>query len=101
MQAGLAIWDVCHSAKRTGSLDSAITADSVQPNAIDALLRDCPDIALIAFNGQAAASLFRKHVRLPREVEQTVLPSTSPAHARLRFEDKLAQWRVLQTWLAR
>ncbi|WP_019882780.1 MULTISPECIES: DNA-deoxyinosine glycosylase [unclassified Methylophilus] len=93
---GLAIWDVCHAAQRTGSLDSNIQGHSIIANDINGLLKTCPHIALIACNGQAAAQLFKKHIRLARAINTVLLPSTSPANARLRFEEKLAQWQVLK-----
>lgn len=93
---GLAIWDVCHAAQRAGSLDSSIQAHSIIANDINGLLKTCPHIALIACNGQAAAQLFKKHIRLARAINTVLLPSTSPANARLRFEEKLAQWQVLK-----
>lgn len=97
IKAKLAIWDVCHSAYREGSLDSAISASSVIANDINGLLTSAPTIRCIAFNGNAAAALFKKHVTLAHPVEQLILPSTSPANARLSFEQKLSAWRILQT----
>lgn len=102
MQAKLAIWDVCQSAQRHGSLDSAIEKESVIANDINGLLAACPEIALIVFNGLAAASLFKKHIKLNHHMEtmhiQTMtLPSTSPAHAGISFDEKLAKWKVLCT----
>lgn len=93
---GLAIWDVCHAAQRIGSLDSSIQGHSIIANNINGLLKTCPHIALIAFNGQAAAQLFKKHIHLAHAIDTVLLPSTSPANARLRFEEKLAQWQVLK-----
>jgi TDG/mug DNA glycosylase family protein len=93
---GLAIWDVCHTAQRIGSLDSSIQGHSVVANDINGLLKACPHITLIAFNGQAAAKLFKKHIHLSRAVNTVMLPSTSPANASLRFEQKLAQWHALK-----
>ena len=93
---GLAIWDVCHAAQRIGSLDSSIQGHSIIANDINGLLKACPHISLIAFNGQAAAQLFKKYIHLSRTVNTVTLPSTSPANARLRFEQKLAQWAMLK-----
>lgn len=98
--AKLAIWDVCHSACRPGSLDSAISADTVIANDIAGLLASHTAIELIAFNGNTAATLFKKHIKLPQLPEAVTLPSTSPAHASLRFEEKLERWRVLQARLS-
>ena len=58
------------------------------------LLRRCPRIETIVFNGQPAARLFRRHVRdLPRPVRLLTLPSTSPAHAARSPAQKLRHWR--------
>lgn len=96
----LAVWDVCHSASRPGSLDSAIVAKSVIANDIPGLLKHIPTIECIAFNGQAAARLFKKHVVLETTIPQITLPSTSPAHASLSVAQKLAQWQTLQVRLS-
>ncbi|MER2520889.1 MAG: DNA-deoxyinosine glycosylase [Bdellovibrionales bacterium] len=93
---GVALWDVCKSAQREGSLDSAI--ESEQPNDFGALFEAHEHIALIAFNGQPAERLFRRLVR-PQLEERirvlpcVVLPSTSPAYASMRYAEKLARWR--------
>jgi hypoxanthine-DNA glycosylase len=94
--AGVALWDVCASATRPGSLDANIT--EVAPQDFAGFLADHPHIALIGFNGQPAARLFRRFVvpDLPEETRRIathILPSTSPAHAAMRFEQKLALWR--------
>lgn len=93
--ANIAIWDVCHSAHRPGSLDSAISRDSVIANDINALLAQHPTIKLIAFNGNAAANLFKKHIRLTQPVGTIILPSTSPANAGIPYAIKLEKWSVL------
>jgi hypoxanthine-DNA glycosylase len=96
----IALWDVCAAAERAGALDAAIRRASVAPNDFAVFLREHPSIELICFNGQTAASLYRRLVepQLPAEfaaIEQRVLPSTSPAHAALSFERKLERWRVV------
>jgi hypoxanthine-DNA glycosylase len=92
----IALWDVCASAEREGSLDSAIRGPV--PNNFAAFFAAHQSVGLICFNGQPAHQLFRRLVApgldgqaaaLPRHV----LPSTSPAHARMTYETKLAHWR--------
>jgi TDG/mug DNA glycosylase family protein len=95
--AGLALWDVCASARREGSLDAKIR--DMQPNDFPRFFRDHPDIAVICFNGQTAEKLFVRFVApgLPeavRKIARKTLPSTSPAHAGMRFEQKRALWRA-------
>lgn len=99
MEAKIALWDVCHSASRKGSLDSAIIGSSVLVNPVDGLIATLPALRCIAFNGQAAATLFRRHRLSNAALPTLVLPSTSPAHARLRFAQKLAQWQAINAFL--
>jgi double-stranded uracil-DNA glycosylase len=55
-----------------------------------------PQVTLIAFNGAKAAALFRKHVKLDREIRCVDLPSTSPAHAAMSLPDKVKRWSVIR-----
>ena len=95
--AGIALWDVLHRCVRPGSLDAAIAPESVEPNDFVALFAHCPRITRIVFNGRAAQDLFERHVA--REIacelpaDRRLLPSTSPAHAGLARDVKLARWR--------
>lgn len=99
-QAGFALWDVCANATRPGSLDADIS--NMKPHDFKGFLAAHPTIELICFNGQHAAKLFARHVApsLPdvaRKIVCKTLPSTSPAHAAMRFEQKLALWREALT----
>lgn len=97
--AGVALWDVIAACERAGSLDSAITPASIEANDFARLFRDCPHIRHVFFNGAAAETAFRRHVRgriaLPA-LSFTRLPSTSPAHAARKLEAKLAAWQAVQ-----
>ncbi|MGB9152355.1 MAG: DNA-deoxyinosine glycosylase [Alphaproteobacteria bacterium] len=92
----IALWDVCKMAEREGSLDAAI--QSPEPNDFHAFFKTHKYIELIGFNGQPAAKLFNRYVKpdMPEQIKAlpcVVLPSTSPAHAGMRFEEKLSRWR--------
>lgn len=95
-QGGIALWDVAASCERPGSLDTAIRHDTVVANDIAALLAQYPAITLLCCNGQSVANLFRRHVlaaqTLPPSVKVAVLPSTSPANARMTVADKTRIW---------
>lgn len=96
----IALWDVCASAQRPGSLDAAIVHSSVVPNDLAAFMATHPGIALIGFNGGKAADLYRRLVLpgLPatlRTIRHATLPSTSPAHAAMPFEEKLTRWAAV------
>src|SRR6266568_4478178 len=96
--AGFALWDVCASATRPGSLDADI--QNMHPHDFAGFLARHRQIEKIGFNGQHAAKLFGRFVALgldetSRKIDCATLPSTSPAHASMRFEQKLERWREL------
>ncbi len=98
-QRRIALWDVCASAFRAGSLDKSIVLPSVVPNDFAAFLAAHPQVALIGFNGRPAGKLYEDLVlkTLPPDaaaIRRVVLPSTSPAHAAMPPATKLAQWRA-------
>ncbi len=86
--AGIAIWDVFASCERAGSLDSAI--QNAVPNPLAKLQESAPALRRICFNGRTAARRIREVEAMG--FEAVTLPSTSPAHAGMRFEQKLARW---------
>ena len=59
-KTGVALWDVAHSCRRKGSLDSNMT--DVAANDFASLFAATPRIHTVFFNGQTAAALFRKLV---------------------------------------
>lgn len=94
---GIAVWDVLAAGERAGSLDSSIVAATIVVNDFDGFFARHPEIRAIFFNGNTAAQLFRRKVApalLPKwaSIAMHVLPSTSPAYASLRFEQKLERW---------
>ncbi|MBS0376022.1 MAG: DNA-deoxyinosine glycosylase [Proteobacteria bacterium] len=104
--AGVALWDVCASAYRAGSLDAAIDRRSVVVNDFASFLARHPDLRLVCFNGRTAAALYRRHVLpgLPaglRTLPARELPSTSPAHASRSMAEKQRAWRCLLAALDR
>ena len=90
----IALWDVMQNCERPGSLDSAIVNGSIIPNDFNSFLKTYKNINLIAFNGQKAAQTFMSRVlkTLNCEIDTITLPSTSPAHASMKFEEKLKIW---------
>jgi hypoxanthine-DNA glycosylase len=99
-RSGIALWDICAIASRPGSLDASIRPGSVVVNDVAAFLGGHPRINLICFNGAMAGELFRRHVTLTTPASRVaclLLPSTSPANARLSFAEKLECWSVLKT----
>ncbi|MEM9207792.1 MAG: DNA-deoxyinosine glycosylase [Pseudomonadota bacterium] len=96
--AGIGLWDVLAAAVRPGSLDARIDSRTARCNDFSALLAAYPAIQRIAFNGKTAARLFRQDQKAMAAVahhgvELADLPSTSPAHAAMAFDEKCRRWR--------
>lgn len=92
----IALWDVLQSCMRPGSLDSSIERSSLVINDFRSFLGQHSAIRQICFNGATAEIYFQKYVAstLPTaSISYSRLPSTSPAHAALSFEQKLQAWR--------
>jgi double-stranded uracil-DNA glycosylase len=93
----IAVWDVCASAYRRGSLDTSIVGISVRCNDFPAFFAAHRAVHTVFFNGAKCAELYRRRVmpqllKLPKALEYRQLPSTSPAHAARSFAEKLASW---------
>lgn len=100
MREGIAVWDVLAACTRESSLDSDIVASSIMPNDFKRFFDEHSQISAIYFNGAKSEDVYLKHV-LPTLTEAQAavprlrLPSTSPAHAQLRFDAKLEAWRAV------
>jgi hypoxanthine-DNA glycosylase len=92
---GIALWDVLHSCHREGSLDTAIRAGSVKVNDFRTFFRQHSKIDTVLLNGSASAQYYERYV-LPElqrtDIRHLRMPSTSPAHAAMSFEQKAAVW---------
>lgn len=94
-KSGVALWDVLQSCVRPGSLDSDITNEV--PNNLTGFLNDHPHINRICFNGQKAKTAFEQHFPALKNSKRSfmLLPSTSPAHASMTYEQKLEAWKTI------
>ena len=100
MDAGFAVWDVLECAVRHGSLDAAIDRDTANPNDFGLFLHEHAHIRCICFNGQKAAAMFERLVLAELKeraaaLDFVTLPSTSPAHAAMTFDEKLRKWSII------
>lgn len=94
---GIALWDVCMTCIRKGSLDSNIQDET--PNDLLALIEKYPNIKAFAFNGKGAARLFGKHIGSIEGIRLISLPSTSPANASIPMKTKIEAWMQLKDFL--
>jgi hypoxanthine-DNA glycosylase len=88
---GFGLWDVLGACEREGSLDANIR--SAAANDFERLHTLCPALEMVGFNGQASARFAPQFA--VAGYRTVTLPSSSPAHAALSFEQKLEQWRQL------
>jgi double-stranded uracil-DNA glycosylase len=94
--AGIALWDSLRACTRPGSLDSAIRDE--EANDFAALFASFPEITHVFFNGAKSEAAFRRHILSTLAGSQPVfarLPSTSPAHAGMTFDEKVKSWRAV------
>lgn len=95
--AGIGLWDAVATARRAGSLDSAIR--DAAPNDLAGLVATLPNLRAVAFNGATAARIGRAQLAAHPAFSLIDLPSSSPAHATMSFETKRQRWLVLQALL--
>lgn len=98
MGDGIAVWDVLASCTRESSLDSDIDADTMVVNDFESFYNAHPHITHVFFNGAIAEKFYRLHAQTPhqhRALNYQRLPSTSPAHAGMRYAQKLEAWKVI------
>ena len=95
---GIALWDVIHSCRREGSADMRIR-DPVY-NDLTGFLAAHPTIRLVVLNGTAAGRFWHAATGsspLPAGIPVLILPSTSPANARIPIAEKIRSWEVICT----
>lgn len=97
----IALWDVVYKCKRKGSLDNNIDPESLHLNDFTSFFKSYPGITDVFFNGRKAENLFKKYIikKLPEDInnrlEYHFLPSTSPANASLKKEQKIKAWEKI------
>lgn len=85
LEKGIGLWDVIGSCERSNSSDTNLK--NCIPNDFETLLQDYPNIEVLAFTGKKSYDLFMKYYK-NLSVKKVLLPSTSPAHAVMKFEEK-------------
>lgn len=90
---GIGIWDVFEACLRQGSLDSAIRQGEI--NDFAALQQAYPRLQRLCFNGKTAGKIERDLTQMGYQTLQ--LPSSSPAYAQMRFEEKFLHWQQIKS----
>lgn len=92
-QYGIALWDVLRTCERAGSADSRIR--NPLPNDIARFVLAHPTLRLVALNGSTAGRYYERFNEIPG-VPSVILPSTSPANARLPFAERVRRWEAVK-----
>ena len=97
----VAVWDVLNTCIRKSSLDADIIGTSIVANDFEHFFTAHQNIRCIFFNGAMAEKSYRRYVLpgLPAAmggIPTVRLPSTSPAHAAMNIEQKLALWKQIR-----
>lgn len=96
LRARIGLWDTVASAKRTGSLDTAIR--DAQHNPLAQVAASLPNLRAVAFNGARSAKSGAP-LLAGAAVELVPLPSSSPAYAAMALAEKTRRWIVLRKFL--
>ena len=93
---GISLWDSVRTCTRETSADSRIRDAGY--NDIEEFLKMHPGIKAIFFDGATAALLFNRGRRGKPDLKipRITLPSTSPAHAAMKYEEKLERWKIIE-----
>lgn len=97
-ETGICLWDVLKSCVRDGSSDVRIRNGHV--NDFNAFFSLYP-MKAVFFNGKKAESLFRRRVVPELRIlpPMFLLPSTSPANARMTNDEKCRRWCIIKQYL--
>lgn len=85
LEKGIGLWDVIGSCERRNSSDTNLK--NCVPNDFEKLLREYPNIRTLGFTGKKSYDLFQKYFK-ELKIDRVLLPSTSPAHAAMKKEEK-------------
>ena len=92
----IALWDVLRECDIEGASDSSIK--NAVPNDISIILNSA-DIKAIFTTGTTAAKLYKKFIEPETKIPAIALPSTSPANAKIKFEELVGEYKRILDFL--
>lgn len=96
LAARIGLWDCIASARRRGSLDSAIR--EAESNPLAALCQSLPALRAVGMNGATATKIGTKTLA-GSGLTLVPLPSSSPAYAAMPMAEKSRRWADLRQYL--
>ena len=98
LEKGIAMWDTYGALERTQGNSSDANLSNLKPNDIPSLLKQHPAIKAIFCTGKKSYDGIKKFFP-DLDVAVSLLPSTSPAYAIMKFDDKLKAYQVIKETL--
>lgn len=89
----IALWDVIKSCDITGSSDSSIK--NVTANDIGRIIKNSR-VSRIFANGSTAYRLYNRYVYPSLGIKAQLLPSTSPANAKMTAGELQEEWKIIR-----
>ena len=96
LRSKIALWDVLAECDIEGASDSSIK--NAVPNNISIILNSA-DIKAVFATGAAAAKLYKKFIEPETGIPVIALPSTSPANAKVKFEELCGKYRKIPEYI--
>lgn len=92
----IALWDVLKECDIEGASDSSIK--NAVPNDMHTILKNA-DIRAIFCTGTTAAKLYKKFIEPETKISAITLPSTSPANAKVKFDELAEEYKIILEYL--
>lgn len=92
----IALWDVLAECDISGASDSSIK--NAVPNDFSEIFRTA-NIGAVFCTGTTAGKLYKKFIEPKTGIPATVLPSTSPANAKIGFEELAEEYKTILEYL--
>ena len=92
----IALWDVLAECDIEGASDSSIK--NAVPNDLSVILNSA-EIKAIFATGATAAKLYKKFIEPETKIPVITLPSTSPANAKVKFEELVEEYKIVLEYL--
>ena len=92
----IALWDVLKECDIEGASDSSIK--NAVPNDLSVILNSAKIQAIFA-TGATAAKLYKKFIEPETKIPAKTLPSTSPANAKIKFEELVEEYKIVLEYI--
>lgn len=92
----IALWDVLKECDIEGASDSSIK--NAVPNDMRMIFEKAP-IKAVFTTGTTAAKLYKKFIEPETKVPAITLPSTSPANAKIKFDELCEEYKIILEYL--